>query len=320
MKNHRTLGICAGLALAAAVAAFAPTAVRAGDGAGAGGTGDVPKGKDGAPYVVGKEVGKDVPDINLNWCLNDEGRNTVAEHRGEVVLVDLWSTTCGPCRGLIPSFTKEQAELGKKGLHIFGITGETKDVLAKFLATGNTSEIGYNMASGSSGGLLSPGTVPYCFVVGADGKVVWQGHGHPPAKLIDAELKKVVPPTAEQLQARAQKSLERAEKLMSDKRLLQATELLARIAAKYPGTDAATKAAERTASITQDAALAADLAAQKDLAKILGGTEFPKEKLSKKECVAKLKQIEALVKGTAASCEGAKAIAAEWTPMLQVAD
>lgn len=311
MRNdRRTLGVLIGLALAAVIA----PAVLAGDDRAP--TGDVVKGKDGAPYVIGKEVGKDIPDIRLNWCLNDDGRGTVADHRGEVVIVDLWATTCGPCRGLIPSFTKLQAEMGKKGLHIFGITGEDKDVLAKFLATSNVAEIGYNMASGSSGGMLSPGTVPYCHLVGADGRVVWQGHGEPPSKLIEAELKKVEPPTAEQLQARAEKSLARVESLITEKRVLPAVELLTKVARDYPGTGAATTANERIAAIQADAELAAELNAQKALAKILGGTDFPKERLSKKDAAKKVKQIEALLKGEAANCPGAKAVADYWIPKL----
>ncbi|MCK6482004.1 MAG: TlpA family protein disulfide reductase [Planctomycetaceae bacterium] len=304
------------LALAAAGAAFAPSVLAGGDGGGAASEGALPKGKDGAPLVVGKEVGKDIPDIQLSWVLNDDGRSTVADHRGEVVIVDLWATTCGPCRGLIPSFTKEQEEMGRKGLVIFGITGESKDVLSKFLATGNTAAIGYKMASGSSGGMQSPGTVPYCFVVAADGKVAWQGHGAPPSKLVEAELKKVKAPTAEEREARAAKVLARAEALAGERKVLQAVQLLDRIAKEHAGTEAAKTAAERSAVLARDSA--AELAAQKALEKILGGIEYPKEKLSRKDRQARLVQIEALLKKQGEACPGMKEIAEYWAGVLKV--
>lgn len=161
MKALRWSAATAALLLAGFTGTLVATA---GDAASPKSDDGVAKGKDGAPDVLGKEVGSEVADIHLNYVLNDDGRTSVADYRGQVVIVDLWSTTCGPCRGLIPTFTKHQEELGKKGLQVFGITGETQDVLCRFLALNNTAPIGYKMASGSSGGLLSPGTVPYSFL------------------------------------------------------------------------------------------------------------------------------------------------------------
>lgn len=47
-----------------------------------------------APDVVGKEVGKDIPDIQVrDWFGNVDGRNTIAEHKGDVVVLELWATT-----------------------------------------------------------------------------------------------------------------------------------------------------------------------------------------------------------------------------------
>jgi hypothetical protein len=47
-----------------------------------------------APNVIGKEVGKDIPDIQVNaWFGNMDGRNTIADHRGDVVVLKLWATT-----------------------------------------------------------------------------------------------------------------------------------------------------------------------------------------------------------------------------------
>jgi thiol-disulfide isomerase/thioredoxin len=290
--------------------------VLAGDDAPPKSDGDVAKGKDGAPNVLGKEVGTEVADIHLNFVLNDDGRTTVADYRGQVVIVDLWSTTCGPCRGLIPTFTKHQEELGKKGLQVFGITGEAQDVLCKFLATGNVAPIGYKMASGSSGGLLSPGTVPYSFLIGADGKVVWQGHGVASNKLIDAELKKVVPPTAEQLAERAQKAIDKAAEFVTAKLYLKANELLAKVAKEYAGTPAATTATAKLAEIAADKEATAELAAQTALKKILGGADYPVEKLSGKEAAAAVVAIDTLIKKQGAAAPTTAELAKYWSGLL----
>ncbi len=47
-----------------------------------------------APNVVGKRVGSEVADIQINgWLGNTDGRTTIADHKGEVVMVELWATT-----------------------------------------------------------------------------------------------------------------------------------------------------------------------------------------------------------------------------------
>ncbi len=291
-------------------------AVHAGDDSATGSDGSEGKGRKAAPDVIGKEVGKDIPDIALNFVLNDDGRNTVADYRGSVVIVDLWSTTCGPCRGLIPTFTKHQQELGKKGLQVFGITGESKEVLCKFLATGNVAPIGYKMASGSSGGMLSDGGVPYSFLVGADGKVVWQGHGVAPGKLIDAELKKVVKPTPEQVQGYAQKALDKANELATAKQYLKAIDLLKKVAKDYAGTEAATAATAKLAEINASADAAPEIAAQTALKKILGGIDYPAEKLSGKEAAAAVAAIEKFLEKQGAAAPATAEIATYWSGLL----
>lgn len=307
-----------GMAIAALLLASIANvaAVRAGDEPTPGSDGSEGKGRKAAPDVIGKEVGKDVPDIALNFVLNDDGRNSVADYRGSVVIVDLWSTTCGPCRGLIPTFTKHQAELGKKGLQVFGITGESKEVLCKFLATGNVAPIGYKMASGSSGGLLSDGGVPYSFLVGADGKVVWQGHGVAPSKLIEAELKKVVKPTPEQVQGYAQKALDKAGEFATAKQYLKAIELLKKVAKDYAGTEAATTATAKIAEINGNAEAAPELAAQTAFKKILGGIDYPAEKLSGKEAAAAVASIEKFLEKQGAAAPATAELATYWSNLL----
>lgn len=45
------------------------------------------------------------------WVERDGSRHTLAEHRGKVVLIDVWATWCPPCRRSLP----EVADLQRKG-------------------------------------------------------------------------------------------------------------------------------------------------------------------------------------------------------------
>lgn len=55
--------------------------------------------------------------------LNGESLS-LADHRGKVVIVDIWGTWCPPCRAEIPSFVQLQTQYGPQGLQIIGLNYE----------------------------------------------------------------------------------------------------------------------------------------------------------------------------------------------------
>lgn len=57
------------------------------------------------------------------FTLNDlHGRNvSLSSYRGSVVILNFWSTTCGPCVAEIPSLVTLQREFKNQGLVVLGI-------------------------------------------------------------------------------------------------------------------------------------------------------------------------------------------------------
>jgi len=49
-----------------------------------------------------------------SWRLN--------EHRGQVVLINLWATWCGPCREETPGLVRLYQQMGPKGLELVGLS------------------------------------------------------------------------------------------------------------------------------------------------------------------------------------------------------
>ena len=49
-------------------------------------------------------------------------QKTLADYKGQVVLLNLWATWCGPCRSEMPSLQKLHEELGPRGLKIVAVS------------------------------------------------------------------------------------------------------------------------------------------------------------------------------------------------------
>jgi cytochrome c biogenesis protein CcmG/thiol:disulfide interchange protein DsbE len=61
------------------------------------------------------------------------GKWRLQEHRGQVVLINLWASWCGPCREETPGLVRLYREAGPKGLEVVGLSldvGEREKVRA----------------------------------------------------------------------------------------------------------------------------------------------------------------------------------------------
>jgi thiol-disulfide isomerase/thioredoxin len=55
------------------------------------------------------------------WTLLDGRRETLADYRGRVLVLDLYATYCPPCRDEIPHLVQLQRQFGKQGLQVVGL-------------------------------------------------------------------------------------------------------------------------------------------------------------------------------------------------------
>lgn len=58
----------------------------------------------------------------------------LADHKGQVVLVNIWATWCGPCRAEMPKLDQLYKDKKQDGLIVFGISDEDVPQQRKFLA------------------------------------------------------------------------------------------------------------------------------------------------------------------------------------------
>ena len=123
------------------------------------------------------EVGMRMPDYTAQWL--DGSRFVLASQKGNVVLLNLWATWCGPCRFEIPELDKLHRAYAARGFKVIGVSvdeGGAKDV-RPFVTD---QKISYPIAldpDGKLATLLQTSNLPTSILVDRSGKVVWRHVG-----------------------------------------------------------------------------------------------------------------------------------------------
>lgn len=126
----------------------------------------------------------------------------LADHRGQVVLVNVWGSWCAPCRAEAPALERVWRAAQPAGVQFVGLN--VKDRPAAARAFVDTFGITYPSIDDSSGaaqlalrGLL-PGAIPSTIVVDRDGRLaaaIFGGAGEPELRrALEAALGEPVPP------------------------------------------------------------------------------------------------------------------------------
>jgi len=119
-------------------------------------------------------VGTDAPDFRAATLDSVPQQKSLADYRGQVVVLNVWATWCLPCRVEMPSIEKLHEAYGPKGLKIVAISIDdpgTDAQIREFVKTfGLTFQILHdpkNVISES----YQVGGYPETFVVGRDGVI-----------------------------------------------------------------------------------------------------------------------------------------------------
>jgi thiol-disulfide isomerase/thioredoxin len=130
----------------------------------------------------------------------DGTTSKVADMKGKVLLLNMWATWCGPCRGEMPALVKMQDEHRERGFEIIGLNtddGDTKEMIDKFAAE---MKLNYKLVwapTEMQAALLKIsnfGGIPQSFIVDRDGKLrgVFRGGGANEIKKMEELVAQIV--------------------------------------------------------------------------------------------------------------------------------
>ena len=128
---------------------------------------------------VGTELGERTPKFTLE---NLEGESiSLAEFRGQVVILDFWASWCSPCRSSLPHLEDLGARYGEQGLVVLGVSlDESGQDAATFLAENGYANIitvweSYE-ASQEVKHLYGVEGIPHTFLLDRQGIIRYSGH------------------------------------------------------------------------------------------------------------------------------------------------
>ena len=124
--------------------------------------------------LVGVDVGSQAPMFAGATMEGPLKAKSLADYKGQVVLLNVWATWCGPCRTEMPSIEALHKALGPKGLHVVAVSiddpGKDDDIRKFAKDFGLTFEILHDSTQAIQQAYQTTG-VPETFIIAADGTI-----------------------------------------------------------------------------------------------------------------------------------------------------
>lgn len=98
----------------------------------------------------------------------------IDDYRGDVVLLNIWATWCGPCRVEMPSMQRLHERLGPKGLKVVAVSVDEPGSARRIRDFADEFGLAFELlhdASKAIEGIYQTTGVPETFIIGRDGTI-----------------------------------------------------------------------------------------------------------------------------------------------------
>ena len=126
------------------------------------------------PQVEAVAVGAHAPDYRVVSLATGDSVSLRSRYKGDVTLVNIWATWCGPCKAEMPAIQEAYAALKPAGFHVAAISvdqGPPSDVKDYVRAMGLTFDI-YQDQSTHIEEVYQTTGVPESFLLDRQGRIV----------------------------------------------------------------------------------------------------------------------------------------------------
>lgn len=132
----------------------------------------------GCPFEPGPVVGRRAPDYSGPSL--DGSTFRLADHRGEVLLLNVWATWCHPCRREMPSLEALHQDFHEHGLRVVAVSIDAagaKDEIRSFLEEFGITFLTVHDSEQHVARAFWTHGVPETFLIGRNGRIVhhWIG-------------------------------------------------------------------------------------------------------------------------------------------------
>jgi len=129
------------------------------------------------PAGARTEVGDSMPAYSSTFL--DGTAFDVTSQKGNVVLLNVWATWCGPCRFETPELETIHQKYGPRGLKVVGVSVDDTGVpgVKQFVAENKISYPIAVDADGKIANILRTTVLPTSVIIGRDGKILWRKVG-----------------------------------------------------------------------------------------------------------------------------------------------
>ena len=107
---------------------------------------------------------------------DEDGRQVrLSDRRGQLVLLNIWATWCGPCKAELPSLDRLQAKLGGKGFTVLALSTDRGGpwVAAQFFAREGITHLKvFNDNTGEASIRMKEPGLPLSIVLNEDGQEI----------------------------------------------------------------------------------------------------------------------------------------------------